>query len=84
MYASVVWNPSLLKDINLIENVQRRFTRKVCVLCNLPVISYDERLSMFNLDRLEVRRLRTDLVELFKIVNGYTSCHIYNDSELCL
>jgi hypothetical protein len=78
-YASVVWNPWLLKDINVIENVQRRFTRNVCVLCNLPVLSYDERLSMFNLDRLEVRRLRSDLVELFKIVNGYSSCRIYND-----
>lgn len=78
-YANAVWNPWLLKDINVIENVQRRFTRKVCVSCNLPVLSYDEQLSMFNLNRLEVRRLRIDLVELFKIVNGYTSCHTYND-----
>jgi ribonuclease P/MRP protein subunit RPP40 len=42
-YASVVWNPWLLKDINLIESVQRRFTRKICILCHLPVVSYDER-----------------------------------------
>jgi hypothetical protein len=41
-YANVVWDLWLLKDINVIENVQRRFTRKVCVSCNLPVLSYDE------------------------------------------
>jgi hypothetical protein len=77
-YASVVWNPWLLKDINLIESVQRRFTRKICILCHLPVVSYDERLTMFNLERLELRRLRTDLVELFKIVHGYTTCSVFN------
>lgn len=77
-YASVVWNPWLLQDINVIENVQRRFTRKVCIICHLPVMSYDERLTLFNLERLELRRLRTDLVELFKIVHGYTKCNIFN------
>jgi ribonuclease P/MRP protein subunit RPP40 len=30
--ACVVWSPSLLQDINLIESVQRSFTRKVCIL----------------------------------------------------
>jgi ribonuclease P/MRP protein subunit RPP40 len=77
-YASVVWNPWLLKDINLIENVQRRFTRNVCIKCHLPVVSYDERLTFFNLDRLELRRLKIDLVEMFKIVHGYTKCNVSN------
>jgi hypothetical protein len=82
-YASVVWNPSLLKDINLIENVQRSFTRKVCFLCNLPAVSYDQRLLMFNLDSLEMRRLKCDLVELFKIVHKYSACSIYETLNFC-
>jgi hypothetical protein len=39
-------------------------------------VSYDERLVSFGLDRLELRRLRFDLVELFKIVHGFTTCNL--------
>jgi hypothetical protein len=77
-YASVAWNPWLMQDINVIENVQRRFTRTLCTICHLPVMSYDECLTLFNLERLELRRLRTDLGEMFKIVHGYTKCNIFN------
>ena len=35
-------------------------------------------ITLFNVERLELRRLRTDLVELFKIVHGYTKCSIFN------
>ena len=77
-YASVIWNPNLLQDINLIENVPRRFTSNVCNLCNIPTLSYDERLALFGLERLELRRLKFDLTELFKIVNGFTTCRLYD------
>jgi hypothetical protein len=43
-YNSIIWSPHLSRDINLLERVQRSFTHKVCVLCNLPSLSYDERL----------------------------------------
>jgi hypothetical protein len=77
-YASVVWNPWLLQDINLIENVQRSFTRKVCFLCNLPAVSYDERLVLFNMEKLELRRLKFDLIETFKIIHQFTACNLHN------
>ena len=38
-YACIVWNSNLLQDNNLIENVQRRFTRNVYILCNIPILS---------------------------------------------
>ena len=76
--ASPVWNPLLVKDINIIENVQRTFTRNACTLCNLPVMSYDERLSLFGLERLELQRLHCDLLELFKIVKRYTISDLFN------
>ena len=41
MYAFQLWSPSKLKDIRLIEAVQRRFTKCICELRGL---SYEERL----------------------------------------
>ena len=47
-------------------------------MCNLPYVSYEERLLLFGLERLELRRLHYDLIELFKIVYHFTDCSIYN------
>ena len=33
---------------------------------------YEERLEHLKIDSLEKRRVKTDLTELFKIINGYT------------
>jgi len=51
-YNSVVWSPYLKSDIELIENVQRRFTKR---LKGLSALSYDDRLKLLNLERLEIR-----------------------------
>ena len=50
-YNSVVWSPSLKKDIDLIEKVQRRFTKR---LFGLKDLTYKERLVRLN---LSVRKL---------------------------
>jgi hypothetical protein len=63
-YASPIWNPHLISDINLIENVQRRFTRRLLGSC----FSYEERLKILSLDRLELRRIHTDAIVTFKII----------------
>ena len=76
-YCGTVWNLYPLQDINLFEQVQRSFTCKVCLTCNLPYISNKDCLFLFGLERLELRRLRYDLVEMFKIVNHLTDCSIY-------
>lgn len=60
-YASSVWSPYLLKDIDLIEGVQRRYTKK---LHGLGRHSYLDRLIKLGLDSLELRRLKADLVSL--------------------
>ncbi len=44
----------------------------MCLLYRLPIVSHDERLTMFNLDRLELHRLRRDVVDMFEIVRSYT------------
>jgi len=68
-YNSLVWSPHLHKDINTIEKVQRRFTKRLSGLYNL---SYDERLSHLQLERLEARRIKTDVITAYKIIFGKT------------
>jgi ribonucleases P/MRP protein subunit RPP40 len=75
-YCSPVWSPHNICDINLIENVQRMFTRRLYGVCNIQQVSYEERLVFLGLERLELRRLHADLLFLFKIVNGFVACDI--------
>ncbi|XP_069129154.1 uncharacterized protein [Argopecten irradians] len=66
-YASCIWNPMLLKDKIVIENVQRRATKRLNGLTNL---SYEQRLRSLGLPSLEYRRKRSDLIQMFKIINN--------------
>ena len=65
-----VWSPYLLKDIEAIEKVQRRYTKIACRRCNIPYNSYNDRLTKLNMLSLQNRRVRFDLITLFKIVNN--------------
>jgi len=75
-YNSVIWSPSLIKDIDLIEQVQRRFTKR---LRCLDGVAYTDRLKRLNLPSLELRRLHLDLVFCYKIVFGIV--HINSDAK---
>ena len=66
-YCIQAWNPSLIKDIELIEQVQHRATKIIPEIAHLP---YHERLKELNLTTLELRRHRGDLLETFKILKG--------------
>jgi hypothetical protein len=63
-YASSVWSPIYKCDIQNIEKVQRRATRLVPALASL---SYTERLQQLDLPTLSFRRLRTDLIFIYKL-----------------
>ena len=67
-YCTQIWSPTLIKYIDLFENVQRSFTRSIPVLKNL---SYPERLANLDIETLELRRLRFDLLMYFKIIWGF-------------
>ena len=66
-YASQIWNPHLIRDIQALEKVQRRPTKLVPELQHL---SYGDRLSALNLPSLLYRRRRIDMITVFKIVHG--------------
>jgi len=67
-YCCPIWNPHYIKDIKLVEGVQRRATKLVWGMDNLH---YEERLKRLGLMQLDTRRVRSDLLETFKITNGY-------------
>ena len=78
-YATPVWSPYLTKDIILLENVQRYFTRRVL---GYPNLSYPERLIVLGLDFLEMRRLHHDLTSCYKILS--CNAHVNSDNFFVL
>ncbi|GCC19456.1 hypothetical protein chiPu_0000004 [Chiloscyllium punctatum] len=66
-YCVQFWSPHLRKDILALERVQRRFTRMIPGMVGL---TYEERLRILGLYSLELRRLRGDLIEQYKIIHG--------------
>ena len=67
-YASVCWNPGYVTDIDAIERVQKSF---ICRFYGLQEgLSYAQKLKMFGLDSLELRRTHNDLTEVYKIFHG--------------
>ncbi len=65
-YATSVWSPSSALNIQTIESVQRKFTRR---LPGMGALSYAERLIATNLESLEFRRIQYDLVLVYKIIH---------------
>ena len=66
-YCSSVYNPCKISDINLIERIQRRFTKNI--LRN--DMCYEDRLKHLNLKTLEKRRLISDILLTYKILHGH-------------
>jgi len=64
-YCSAVSHPGYLCDMNMIESVQRRFTKR---LKGFHSLSYVNRLKVLNAESLELRRLKTDVVTMYKIL----------------
>ena len=63
-YDCQLWSPYLMKHINLVEKVQRSFTRFISGL------SYPERLTVLKLYSLQRRRERYIIIYVWKILEG--------------
>ena len=78
-YANSVWKPYKAKDIDLLEKVQRRATKQIP---GFRELSYEERLKKLGLYTLAYRRLRGDLIEVYKILTGLTDPETAPDLHL--
>jgi len=69
-YKSPTWSPSSVGDIESVERVQRRFTKRLPGLRNM---SYDQRFKFLDVNSLELRRLCADLYWCYKIIFGFVA-----------
>jgi hypothetical protein len=79
-YCAPIWWPYYKKDIIAIERIQRRATKYVRGLCQLP---YEERLKTLDLDSMHHRHLRSALIETYKLLRGFYDINISTLFTLC-
>ena len=75
-YNCFVWWPKLCMDIDLIENVQKCYTRRVFRKCGLEYVSYADRLLLLDRESLEIRRLLLCLTTFYNIYYTHVSCNV--------
>ena len=73
MYASPVWSPILRRDILALEKVQRRYTKKLAGLRDMP---YDQRFRTLCAQILERSRLIADVSLIHRCIHGQVDFHL--------
>ncbi|KAL5256922.1 hypothetical protein ACHWQZ_G012005 [Mnemiopsis leidyi] len=66
-YCSPLWSPTKITDIQLIETVQRQFTRRIHGLGDM---NYWDRLKELKLKSLQRRRERYSIIHIWKLLHG--------------
>jgi hypothetical protein len=69
-YSSIIWNPYTARNINKIERVQKRMCKMISGVRHL---SYQQQLEALNILSLQARRLRFQLISVFKIYKQSTN-----------
>ena len=64
------WNPFKRGDVEALEKVQRRSLR---MISDIGSLTYEEKLKKLNMQSLENRRQRGDLIETYKYLNGFNN-----------
>src|SRR5207244_3806641 len=73
-YCSNLWSPYRKSDIDLVESVQKRFTKR---LYGLSELSYSDRLKALGTESLELLRLKADLCMYYKIIVELIDLQVY-------
>jgi len=66
-YSECVWNPHHQQLIEKLEKVQKRATKLIIAV---KLLKYEERLRYLNLPTLKYRRIRGDMIEVYKMFSG--------------
>ena len=80
-YASNVWNPIYKEDIIRLEGVQRRVTKLLPEIADLP---YEDRLKALDLPSLYYRRLRQDIIFIYNYTHQNLSLNTDTHCKICL
>ncbi len=67
-YSFLAWHMRLKKGIELLEDVQRRFTK--LVICFRDT-KYERRVQLLNLDSLSCTLDKGDMILIYKILQGF-------------
>lgn len=67
-YANSTWSPHKKYLIKSLEDVQRQYTKRIF---GMKKLGYSERLQRLGLPSLMFRRIRGDMIEVFKILHDY-------------
>lgn len=81
-YGSSIWNPYYHTYTNIIENVQRKFTRIVCYKFKIAYCDYEDRLRKLNMTALFYRRLYFDELLLYKIITGKLNTNLIDSFNI--
>lgn len=66
-YCSCLWHTGFVEDLRVLENIQRRWTKRID---GLKTLSYADRLETLNLYSVQGRLIRADLIQCWKVFNG--------------
>ena len=66
-YCSCLWNTGYRGDLELLESVQRRWTKQIE---SLEELEYRDRLRALNLYSVQGRLIRADLIQYWKVFHG--------------
>jgi len=66
-YSECVWNPHHQQLIGKLEKVQKRATK---LIITVKLLKYEERLRYLDLQTLKYRRIRRDIIEVYKMISG--------------
>jgi len=67
-YGNIIWGPQYLTDQTSIEKLQRRATKLIHGLYNIP---YSDRLAALNLPSLQYCRFRGDMIALYQLLHKH-------------
>ena len=70
-YNSSIWNPhtNYIGNADALDKFKRLFTKRLFYRCNISMASYSNRLIYFNIKSLSHRRLISDMVLTYNIMN---------------
>lgn len=69
-YNSSIYKSHLKSDIRKIESIQSKYTRGVCQKLNIKFKDYHDRLQILNMETLEIRRIKSDLIITYKLLHN--------------